>query len=532
MFHKDEILTLDITEVNNLGCGVGKSDGVVVFVKGAVSGDRVEAKIIKVAKSYLVGRLEKIVVPSPHRAKEALCDAPLACGGCVYRHMEYAHELDMKKRYVEGAFRKAGLADVTVEDVQTTGVCRGYRNKAQYPFGKVGGKIVVGFYAEKTHKVIPCTDCALQPALFGDICRFVCEFASAHAWSVYNEETGRGLLRHLYIREGKSSGEVMVCLVVNGDRLPDENEFSNALTARFACVKSLVLNRNEKNTNVVLGQNYRTLAGRGYIEDILSGKRFRIAPAAFYQVNHDGAELLYGIAAERAALREGETLLDLYCGIGTIGLSLASKNTRVVGVEIVESAVACARENAALNGMENTEFFCGDASDAERLVNEALERCGDPERTTVVVDPPRKGLDKALICYLADRQMKKIVYVSCDPDTLARDCALFRTLGYEIGAVTPVDMFPKTGHVETVCLLSKLNAKQHIEINLDLDELDLTDAEKKATYQEIKDYVREHSGLKVSSLYIAQVKQKCGIIERENYNKPKSEDAKQPGCPP
>ncbi len=455
MFRKDELLTLDITEVNNLGCGVAKKDGMVVFVKGAVSGDRVEAKIIKVAKSFLVGRLERILVPSPHRTKDALCDAPLSCGGCVYRHIEYEHELDMKKRYVEGAFRKAGLSDVTVEKVRTSGTCRGYRNKAQYPFGLVGGKTVVGFYAEKTHKVIPCTDCALQPAFFGEICRFVCEFADDHGWSVYDEKTGRGLLRHLYIREGKNSGEVMVCLVVNGERLPRETDFSKAMTARFEHVKSLVINVNTKNTNVVLGREYRTLAGRGYIEDILCGKRFRIAPAAFYQVNHDGAELLYGIAAEKAALRAGDTLLDLYCGIGTIGLSLADKDMRVVGVEIVEDAVACARENAALNGMENTCFFCGDAGDAERLVNEALARCGDGERTTVVVDPPRKGLDSALIRYLADKQMKKIVYVSCDPDTLARDCVAFRELGYTIGEVTPVDMFSKTGHVESVVCLTR-----------------------------------------------------------------------------
>lgn len=455
MFRKDEILTLDITEINNLGCGVAKKDGVVVFVKGAVSGDRVETKIIKVSKSFLVGRLERILVPSPHRAKDALCDAPLSCGGCVYRHVEYEHELEMKKRYVEGAFRKAGLSDVTVEKVRTSGTCRGYRNKAQYPFGLVGGKTVVGFYAEKTHKVIPCADCALQPAFFGEICRFVCEFADDHGWSVYDEKTGRGLLRHLYIREGKNSGEVMVCLVVNGERLPRETDFSKAMTARFERVKSLMLNVNTQNTNVVLGREYRTLAGRGYIEDILCEKRFRIAPAAFYQVNHDGAELLYGIAAEKAALRAGDTLLDLYCGIGTIGLSLADKETRVVGVEIVEDAVICARENAALNGMENTCFFCGDAGDVERLVNEALARCSDGERTTVVVDPPRKGLDSALIRYLADKKMKKIVYVSCDPDTLARDCVAFRELGYTIGEVTPVDMFSKTGHVETIVCLNK-----------------------------------------------------------------------------
>ena len=454
MFHKNDILTLDITEVNNLGCGVAKIEGVVVFVKGAVSGDRVEAKVIKVAKSFLVARLERLLEASPHRATEELCNAPLSCGGCVHRHIVYEHELDMKHRYVESAFRKAGLSDVTVEKVRTTGEYRNYRNKAQYPFGCVGGKTVVGFYAEKTHKVIPCGDCALQPVIFGEICRFVCAFADENGWSVYKEETGLGLLRHLYLREGKSTGEVMVCLVVNGEKLPYEKEFSEALLARFDRVKSLVLNVNRKNTNVVLGREYRTLAGEGYIEDVLCGKCFEIAPAAFYQVNHDGAELLYRVAAEKAALSEGETLLDLYCGIGTIGLSLAGKDTRVVGVEIVESAVACARENAERNGMKSTCFFCGDAGDAARLVNEALEKCGDKKKTTVVVDPPRKGLDAALICYLAEKKMKKIVYVSCDPDTLARDCAMFRAFGYEIGSVTPVDMFPKTGHVESVVCLS------------------------------------------------------------------------------
>ena len=455
MFTKNQIVTLDITEINNLGCGVGKIDGMVFFVKGAVSGDCVEAKIIKVNKSYCVGRLERVVTPSAFRADEEFCTAPEACGGCVYRHVTYAHELETKRDYVKNAFRKAGLADVLVTDTQTTGEACRYRNKAQYPFGTAGGKTTVGFYAGKTHKVISCTDCALQPDVFGRICRFVCAFADEHGWSVYDETTGEGLLRHLYLREGKQSGEVMVCLVVNGRSLPDEDAFSAELAARFLCVKSIVLNTNTKNTNVVLGREYRTLRGNGYIEDILCGKKFRISPASFYQVNHDGAELLYGIARRRAALGAEDTLLDLYCGIGTIGISMVTPETRLVGVEIVAAAVECAKENAALNGLVNAEFLCGDAGDAAKLVDSALAMCGDPEKTTVVVDPPRKGLDGALVQYLADKQMKKIVYVSCDPDTLARDCAMFRTLGYAIGEVTPVDMFPRTGHVESVVCLTR-----------------------------------------------------------------------------
>ena len=343
MFAKNQTVTLEITEINNLGCGVGKLDGMVFFVKGAVSGDTVEAKIIKVNKNFCVGRLERVTVPSPHRADASFCEAPEACGGCVYRHVTYAHEREVKRAYVKNAFRKAGLPDVEVDEVRTTGAEGGYRNKAQYPFGTVGGKTVVGFYAGKTHKVIPCADCSLQPELFGEICRFVCEFADANGWSVYDEETGRGLVRHLYLREGKNSGEIMVCLVVNGDSLPCEAQFSKAIMTRFDRVKSLVLNTNTKNTNVVLGRQYRMLAGNDYIEDILCGKTFRITPASFYQVNHDGAELLYSIAAERAAVGAGDTLLDLYCGIGTIGISMAKPETHLVGVEIVPSAVECAK---------------------------------------------------------------------------------------------------------------------------------------------------------------------------------------------
>ncbi len=453
MFHKDEILTLDITEVNNLGCGVGRQNGIVVFVKGAVTGDRVTAKIIKTEKNYCVGRLENILTPSPYREKKDPCVAPEACGGCVYRHVTYAHESEMKKRYVENAFRRAGLSDVTVEDVRSTGETSGYRNKAQYPFGLSGGKVRVGFYANRTHKVMPCESCALQPRIFEEICRFVCEFADEHGYTVYNEETGKGLLRHLYLRIGKKTGEVMVCLVINGDRIPEERKFAEELGKKFHCVKSMMLNRNERRTSVILGEDYRTVAGHPYIEDILCGKRFRIAPAAFYQVNHDGAELLYRIAAEKAALADTDTLLDLYCGIGTIGISIADVETHVVGVEIVEDAVKCARKNAEQNGLKNAEFFCGDAGDVGKAVERAMRACTDGT-LTVIVDPPRRGLDMELICCLAEKKISKIVYVSCNPDTLARDCAGFRKFGYSIGEVTPVDMFPKTGHVETVVLLS------------------------------------------------------------------------------
>lgn len=458
MLNKNQTVTLDITDINNLGCGVGRVDGMVVFVKGAVSGDRIEAKIIKVNKSYSVGKLERIITPSEHRLDDEFCNAPNACGGCVYRHVSYPHELEMKKKYVENSFRKAGLPEVRVDEVMSTGEMSGYRNKAQYPFGISGGKNCVGFYASKTHKVIPCNVCALQPQVFSDICDFVCEFADENKWSVYNEETGAGILRHLYIRMGKNTGEIMVCLVINGDYLTKEQEFSGALCEKFPSVKSVLVNINKKNTNVVLGKKYRTVRGRDYIEDVLLGKRFRISAGAFYQVNHDGTELLYSIAKQKAReMGEIKTLLDLYCGIGTIGISIGDEAERTVGIEIVDEAIACAKENAALNGVKHAQFYCGDAGDAEKLLDNAEREGGIIANATVIVDPPRKGLDPTLIHYLSKREMDRIVYVSCDPDTLARDCAVFKDLGYTIGRVTPVDMFPRTGHVENVVTLVRNN---------------------------------------------------------------------------
>lgn len=453
MFSKNQIVEIQIEEINHLGLGVGRVDGMVFFVRGAVGGDRIRARVIKVNKNYCVGKLEEILQPSPYRLGKPFCKAPEACGGCIWRHVEYEQELLSKKRLVEAEMRKAGLADVVVQDVRTTGVMKGYRNKAQYPFGLLNGHVTVGFYESRTHRVMACDACSLQPDVFSAICRFVCREADDRHWSVYDEQSGRGLLRHLYIREGKVTGQIMVCLVINGNQLPLGKQFAEKLVSAFGEIASVLLNVNKKNTNVVLGDEYRTLWGEPYIEDVLCGKKFRVAPAAFYQVNHDGAELLYGIAREKAALSEGETLLDLYCGIGTIGICLCDADTPLAGVEIVEDAVRCARENALENGMKNAVFTCGDAGAVADFIRDTARRCQG--KLTVVVDPPRKGLDGELIALLADMQIEKIVYVSCGPDTLARDCRLFRDKGYDIGTVTPVDMFPRTGHVETVVLMSR-----------------------------------------------------------------------------
>ena len=455
--NKGTRVTTEITDLNNLGCGVGHlPDGRALFVAGAVAGDTVTAELIKVNKTYAVGRLLTVLSPSPDR-EDDFCAAPLSCGGCVYRHISYARERALKRGYVEHCFRKAGLADVAVEEVVTTGEVSGYRNKAEYPIaaGKTG--LYGGFYAQKTHRVVAAENCSLQPAVFGEILRAVCEILGAQGVTAYDEVTGKGLFRHLYLREGRGTGELMVCPVLNGAGLPDEAGFVAALSARFPQITSIILNTNQKSTNVVLGDTYRTVFGKDHLEDILCGKRFGIAPAAFYQVNHDAAELLYGLAAERAtAGGKSGLLLDLYCGAGTIGLSMADKFDEIIGIEIVPAAVKSAKANAALNGVENASFYCGDAATAETLLAPAEEaRSTRLSPDAVVLDPPRKGCDAALLRFLAARNVPRIVYVSCGPDTLARDCAILRELGYKIGAVTPVDLFPRTGHVESVVCLTR-----------------------------------------------------------------------------
>ena len=458
---KEQVIELDITDLNNLGNGVGRYDGQVVFVRGAVSGDRVRAKIIKVNKSFAVARLEQIITPSPDRA-DGFCSAPLSCGGCVYRHISYESELLLKRGYVKAEFVKAGLPDVNVLPVLSVGKVRGYRNKAQYPVAKGKNGTYAGFYASKTHNVIPAEECAIQSPEFAPILRFVCEFADGHGWSVYDEESGRGLLRHIYLRVGKRTGEIMLCLVLNGSALPSEDIFAAKVTERFPEIVSLMINENNEDTNVVLGRKYRTLCGKGGIEDELCGLKFFISPDSFYQVNRDGAELLYSKARELADLRGGEILMDLYCGTGTIGLSMASDAKRLVGIEIVRSAVECAKDNAERNGIGNARFVCADAGSKEVI----LEAAGGTRPDVVIIDPPRKGSTRELVDCLADLSVPRIVYVSCGADTLARDCKWFSERGYEIGDVQPVDMFPRTGHVESVvCLTRRLDNELRERMN-------------------------------------------------------------------
>ncbi len=450
---KGDILELDIVDINNLGCGVARygESGKVVFVKGAVTGDKIIAEVIKDGKSFSVARLREITSPSPFRAEKDFCDTALSCGGCVYRHITYEHEKEIKHGTVKSAFVKAGLADVHILPTLSTEKIRGYRNKAQYPVANTKNGMVSGFYASKTHNIVPVNSCAIQYGAFADVTRAVCALCDKYGIKAYDETTGKGLLRHIYLRAAEISGEIMLCLVINGDALPHEAEIVRELTKKFSSVVSIMINKNTENTNVVLGKEYRTLWGRDYIEDTLCGLRFRITAPSFYQVNREGAELIYGLAARLAELDGTQNVADLYCGTGTIGLSVANKAKSLVGIEIVSSAVECAKQNAEFNGIKNAKFYCADAGDADTIL-----RCmGGKRPDVVIIDPPRKGSTKELVECLAKLEVPKIVYVSCDPTTLARDCAWFREVGYDIGEVQPVDMFPRTGHVESVVCLSR-----------------------------------------------------------------------------
>ena len=448
--NENRAIRLELTDMNNLSSGVGRlTDGRVVFVPGGVTGDTVDAEIIKENKRFCVARLIDVVKPSEIRLKDEFCAAPESCGGCAYRHVEYDYELKLKREYIKNEFYKVGLADVEVGEVLTTGETSGYRNKAQFPVSRAKNGMRAGFYAAKSHRIVGGADCPLHPEFFGEIVRFVCEYCDKNGVNAYDETTKSGTLRHIYIRYAKGSGEVMVCLVVRNSHKGLNGDFAGKIVEKFPKIVSVMLNYNADDTNVVLGERYETLFGKDDITDVLLGRKFKISPAAFWQVNHDGAEILYKTAAEKAGLTGEETIADLYCGTGSIGLSMSDKAKKITGIEIVPEAVECARENAAANGIENAEFYCADASDI-RTIKDKLDA------DVVVIDPPRKGSTRELIAAIAERGVKRIVYVSCAPDTLARDCAEFYKHGYKIsGEVTPVDMFPRTGHCEVVVSLTR-----------------------------------------------------------------------------
>ena len=526
-FRKNDLVTLEIEDCGIDGEGIGKADGFTVFVKDAVIGDTVTAKIIKAKKNYGYGRLMEVLKPSPYRV-EPKCEFARQCGGCQLQALSYDQQLVFKTNKVKGHLERiGGFTDIPMEPIIGMDELFHYRNKAQFPVGRnKEGKIVTGFYAGRTHNIIENRDCALGVAENKEVLDRVIAHMEKYGIEPYNEATGKGLVRHVLIRYGYFTKEVMVCLILNGNKILKEEQLVKSL-CEIPGMTSITINVNKKHSNVILGEEIRLLWGQEYITDRIGDISYQISPLSFYQVNPMQTQKLYAKALEYADLHGEETVWDLYCGIGTISLFLAQKAKFVRGVEIVPAAIENAKENAKLNGLENTEFFVGKA---EEVLPREYKKNG-VYADVIVVDPPRKGCDETLLETMVEMNPERIVYVSCDSATLARDLKYLCKRGYELRKVCPVDQFGMTVHVETVVLLSQQKPDDTIEIDLDLDELDATSAELKATYQEIKDYVLKEFGLKVSSLYISQIKRKCGIEVGENYNLPKSENARVPQCP-
>ena len=537
---KNDLVTVAIEDIGVGGEGIGKVDGYTLFMKDAIIGDVVEAKIVKAKKNYGYARLMNIVTPSENRVEKPACPMARRCGGCQIQEMKYGAQLLFKEGKVRGNLERIGevpteLLDKVMQPIVGMEEPFHYRNKAQFPIGTdKEGHIITGFYAGRTHSIIPNTDCALGVAVNQKILEIILHFMENNHISAYDEEKHKGLVRHVLIRYGFKTDEIMVCLVINGEKLPHAEKLVDKL-CEISGMTSITISVNKAKTNVIMGNEIKLLWGQTYITDYIGNVKYQISPLSFYQVNPVQTEKLYGLVLDYADLNGNETVWDLYCGIGTISLFLAQNAKQVYGVEIVPQAIDDARNNAKINDITNAEFYVGKAEEVlPEYYREYQESHGGEtaHADVIVVDPPRKGCEESLLQTIVDMQPEKVVYVSCDSATLARDVKFLRESGYELKKITPVDQFPNTVHVETVCLLSKLNVKHHIEVEITMDELDLTAAESKATYDEIKAYVLEKFGFKVSQLYIAQIKRKCGIIERKNYNQSKKEDAKVPKCPP
>lgn len=550
---KNDSIELKIEDMGVDGEGIGKYEGMTFFVKDAVIGDTIRAGITKLKKNYGYARVQEILEPSPYRVQPE-CPLYARCGGCQIQAMDYRQQLCYKQKKVRGNLIRIGgfapeLIDSVMEEIVGMEQPYRYRNKAQFPIGADrDGMPVAGFYAARTHSIIPVEDCKLGVTQNEQILGAVLSYMRENGVRPYDETIGKGLVRHVLIRYGFTSKELMVCLVINGETLPQEKKLVDAL-CKIEGMTSISVNINRKNTNVILGEETRTVWGSDYITDQIhlrdcdhdfaltdTAIAYHISPQSFYQVNPVQTEKLYSLALSYAGLTGRETVWDLYCGIGTISLFLAQKAGKVYGVEIVPQAIEDARSNAALNGITNASFFVGKAEEVLPEFYEKESRKPDADMLhpdVIVVDPPRKGCDEKCLETMLRMKPERIVYVSCDPATLARDLKILCGGGYELRKVRPVDQFGHTTHVETVVLLSKgmFNSRK-VKVDFSLEDMDLSEFKGKATYEQIKAYVLEQTGLKVSSLYIAQIKKKCGLDVGENFNLPKSENARQPQCTP
>ena len=574
-FQKNQLLTTEIIDISTEGEGIGKVNGYPFFIKDTIIGDQVEIRAIKLKKNYGYGRLEKVITPSPFRVTPP-CSFHRQCGGCQIQAMSYEQQLAFKQNKVRNNLLRIGgflpeELDRMMEPVVGMEEPFRYRNKAQYPIGRdKEGNPVAGFYAGRTHSIIANTECLLGVDENRTILEVILQYMKEYHVSAYEEASGKGLIRHVLIRKGFTSGQVMVCLVINlkgctglsgknssREWLPHQKELIERLVA-IRGMTSISVSINCEKTNVIMGTEIHILWGKERITDTIfvrdvdncfartgDGIAFSISPLSFYQVNPVQTEKLYSLALSYAGLRGKESVWDLYCGIGTISLFLSGRASKVYGVEVVPQAIEDAKQNAANNGITNAEFFAGKA---EEVLPEFYGRkdavshsAGSAEQgregmlhpDVIVVDPPRKGCDEMCLDTMLKMAPDRIVYVSCDSATLARDLRILCDGGYELKRVRPVDMFPQTVHVETVVLLSKgMVDTRKVKVDFSLEDMDLSEFRGKATYEQIKAYVLEQTGLKVSSLYIAQIKKKCGLDVGENFNLPKSENARQPKCTP
>lgn len=527
MLKKNDIVEVEIVDLTHEGAGVAKVDGLVFFVENALPSEKILMRVLKVNKKIGFGKVEKYLVQSPHRNQDL--DLAYLCSGIAdLGHLSYPEQLKFKTKQVKDSLYKiAGIADVEVAETLGMEHPVKYRNKAQVPVRRVNGVLETGFFRKNSHDLMPLEDFFIQDPVIDQVVVALRDLLRRFDLKPYDEKEQSGLIRNLVVRRGHYSGQIMVVLVTTRPKVFRVDQLIEQVIKQFPEIVSVMQNINDQNTNAIFGKEWRTLYGQDYITDQMLGNDFQIAGPAFYQVNTEMAEKLYQTAIDFAELKKDDVVIDAYSGIGTIGLSVAKHVKEVYGVELIPEAVENSKKNAQLNNISNAHYVC---DTAENAMKNWLKDGIQP--TVILVDPPRKGLTESFIKASAQTGADRIAYISCNVATMARDIKLYQELGYELKKVQPVDLFPQTHHVETVALLSKLDVDKHISVEIELDEMDLTSAESKATYAQIKEYVWNKFELKVSTLYIAQIKKKCGIELREHYNKSKKDKQIIPQCTP
>lgn len=527
MLHKNDIIETEISDISHEGMGIAKVDGFVFFVENALPGEIIKMRVLKLRKRIGYGKVEEYLTTSPHR-NEGLDYTYLRTGIADLGHLTYEQQLLFKQKQVaDNLYKIAHISDVLVEPTLGMTIPLAYRNKAQVPVRRVDGQLETGFFRKNSHTLVSIEDYLIQEKEIDALINFTRDLLRKFDVKPYDEEQQSGLIRNLVVRRGHYTGQLMLVLVTTRPKIFRIDQMIEKLVSAFPSVVSIMQNINDRNSNVIFGKEFRTLYGSDTIEDQMLGNTYAISAQSFYQVNTEMAEKLYQKAIDFSDLNSEDIVIDAYSGIGTIGLSVAKQVKHVYGVEVVEKAVSDAKENATRNGITNSTYV---ADSAENAMAKWLKEGIKP--TVIMVDPPRKGLTESFVYSAAQTKADKITYISCNSATMARDIKLFEELGYHLVKIQPVDLFPMTHHVETVALLSKLDVDKHINIEIELDELDLTSAESKATYAQIKEYVWNKFELKVSTLYIAQIKRKCGIELREHYNKSKKEKQIIPQCTP